>query len=130
MSKRTLTIGLFFAAAGIVGAAGGTTTAPDSTEPGSSTVTVRYHKDELATSRGVQNLYWAIDRAARDVCDDTGDFALRSAFAPCEQSAIAGAVEQVDNAKLTDMYNRHYPSKRLTEAVSLRLQPTITVVAG
>jgi len=129
MSKRALTIGFFFVAAGVAGAAGATTTtAPDSTE--SSTVTVRYHKDELATSRGVQSLYSAIDRAARDVCDDTGDFALRSAFAPCEQSAIAGAVEQVDNAKLTDMYNRHYPSKRLTEAVSLRLQPTITVVAG
>jgi len=45
-------------------------------------------------------------------------------------AGVAGAVEQVDNAKLTDMYNRHYPSKRLTEAVSLRLQPTITVVAG
>jgi UrcA family protein len=130
MSKRALTIGLFFAAAGIACAAGATTTAPNSTEPESSTVTVRYHKDELATSRGVQSLYAAIDRAARDVCDDPGDFVLRSAFAPCEQKAIVGAVEQVDNANLTEMYNRHYPSKRLTEAVSWRLQPTIVVVAG
>ena len=130
MRNAAFTIGVFLGVAGLAGVAGVTTTAPYSSDPDSSTVTVRYHKEELATSDGVQSLYSAIDRAARNVCDDSGDFALRAAFTPCEQKAIAGAVEQVDNAKLTDIYNRHYPSKRLTEAASLRLQPTIVVVAG
>jgi UrcA family protein len=132
MSKQALTTaGLLLAAAGVAGTACATTaTSPNATETGPKTATVSYHEQELATTRGVQGLYAGIDRAAREVCDDTGEYVLRSSFAACEQSAIAGAVEQVDSAQLTEIYNEHYPSKPLNAAASLRLQPTIIVVAG
>ena len=131
MSKAALTVGLLLTAASVAGTVRATTTtAPDSTERGVKSATVRYHEADLATTRGVQSLYAGIDRAAREVCDDTGEYVLRSSFAACEESAIAGAVEQVENAKLSEIYNRHYPRKPLTEALSQRLQPTIIVVAG
>jgi len=131
MRNTAFTIGVFFAAAGLAGTARATTEiSPDTAESGPSSATVRYHEGDLATSRGVQNLYDGIDRAAREVCDDTGEYVLRSSFAACERGAIASAVLQVDSAKLTEIYNRHYPGKPLSEALSLRLQPKITVVAG
>ena len=71
-----------------------------------------------------------LGRAAREVCDDTGEHALARSFAACEQTAIADAVAQVDNAKLTAVYDRHFPNRPLSEAVSLRLLPAIVVIAG
>jgi UrcA family protein len=131
MSKAALTVGLFLGlgAGAATGSAYATTLAsPDPTAVPQSAI-VRYHEKDLATSRGVQNLYLGIDRVARDVCDDTGEYVMRSVFAKCQQSAIANAVAQVDNAKLTQIYNEHFPRAPLSEAVSLRLQPSITVVA-
>ncbi|HUO67610.1 MAG TPA: UrcA family protein [Gammaproteobacteria bacterium] len=131
MSKAALTMALFFGLAGVAGSACATTAAsPDATETGPKSAIVRYHEQDLATSRGVQNLYAGIDRAARGVCDDTGEYVLRSSFAACERNAIANAVAQVDNAKLTQIYSEHFPRAPLTEAVSLRLRPSIIVVAG
>lgn len=130
MSNRTLTVGLLLATVGLAGfASAATTTAPDSAEPGKST-TVRYHQRDLRTSEGAQRVYWSLDRAAHEVCDDTGEYELAPSFAACEQTAIADAVVQIDNANLTQIYDRHFPNRPLNEAVSLRLLPAIIVIAG
>jgi len=52
------------------------------------------------------------------------------AFAACERSAIADAVAQVDDDRLTAVYNEHFPSYPLVEATSLRLIPAIIVIVG
>lgn len=131
MRNAAFTIGLFLGVAGLAGTARATTeVSPDTTESGPSSATVLYHEDDLATTPGVQSLYSGIDRAAREVCDDTGEYVLRSSFLPCERSAIANAVAQVDNAKLTEIYNEHFAKTPLIEALSLRLEPRIVVVAG
>jgi UrcA family protein len=131
MRNAAFTIGLFFAAAGLAGTARATTAAsPNAAEPDSKSVSIRYHEAQLGTSRGARLLFARIDRAAQEVCDDTGDFALRASFAACERSAIADAVAEVDNTRLTAVYNDHFPSHPLAEATSLRLIPAIIVVVG
>jgi len=131
MSKGAFAAGLFLAAIGVAGTARATTAAAPSTiEANSDSVTLRYHETQLATSRGARTLYARIDRAAQEVCDDDGDFSLRAAFSACERSAIADAVAQVDNDRLTAVYNEHFPSYPLVEATSLRLIPAIIVVVG
>jgi UrcA family protein len=131
MNNRALTVGLLLASAGLAGfASATTTTAPDSSERGAKSATVRYHEQDLATSEGAKRLYSSLDRAAHEVCDDTGEYALARSFADCERTAIADAVAQVDNAKLTAVYDRHYPNQPLSEAVSLRLLPAILVITG
>jgi UrcA family protein len=129
MSNRALAAGLLLAAFGLAGTAHATTAA--STDSGDTqSVKLRYRTAELATTRGAASLYSRIDRAAHDVCDDTWEYALRPAFAACERSAIADAVAQVDNARLTAVYNEHFPSHPLIEATSLRLVPAIIVIVG
>jgi UrcA family protein len=119
------------AAVGVAGTARATTaSSPDAIDANSMSVSVRYHETQLATSRGAHALYSRIDRAAREVCDDTGEFALRATFAGCERSAIADAVAQVDNTRLTAVYNEHFPNRSLVEATSLRLIPAIIVIVG
>lgn len=131
MSKGALAAGLFLAAIGVAGTARATTAAsPNATDTNSNSVNIRFHAAQLATSRGAHTLYARIDRAAQEVCDDTGDFALRAAFIACERSAIADAVAQVDNDRLTAVYNEHFPSYPLVEASSLRLIPAIIVIVG
>ena len=131
MSNGALAAGLFLSAAGVAGTAHATTAvSPDALETDSNTVSVRYHETQLATSRGAHLLYARIDRAAQEACDDTGEFALRASFAACERSAIADAVAQVDNTRLTSVYNEHFPSYPLAEATSLRLIPAIIVIVG
>lgn len=110
MSKGAFNLALFLAAAGVaVAAQATTTTSPDSTERGPKSATVRYHEEDLATSRGAERLYSSLDRAARDVCDDTGEYDLRTSFAACERNAIGNAVAEVGNAKLTQIYDEHFP---------------------
>ena len=131
MSKAAFTVGLFLAAAGLAGAAHATVAvAPDATEPGPQNATVRYRAAELATSRGAQSVYASIERAAREVCDDTGEYVLRASFAACERSAIADAVAEVDNPQLTAVYNDLFPEYPLAEATSFRLMPAIVVIPG
>jgi len=131
MSNLARTAGLFLAAVGVAGTAHATTTAlPDAIGAESNSVSVRYHASQLATSRGPHLLYARIDRAAQEVCDDTGEFAFMHAFAACERSAIADAVAQVDDDRLTAVYNEHFPSYPLVEATSLRLIPAIIVIVG
>ena len=131
MSKGALTAGLFLAAVGAASTARATTaTPPNAVEANSYSVSLRYHEAQLATSAGARSLYSRINRAAQDVCDDTADFALRAAFAACERTAIADAVAQVDNDRLTAVYNEHFPSYPLVEATSLRLIPAIIVIVG
>ena len=120
-----------FAAAGLAGTARATTAAlPNATETGSKSVNIRYYETQLATSRGAHLLYARIDRAAQEVCGDTGEFAFMNAFAACERSAIADAVAQVDDDRLTAVYNEHFSSYPLVEATSLRLIPAIIVIVG
>ena len=93
MSKGAFTVGLFLAAAGVAGAAQATiAVSPDATETDrrarSSAITQRNSRRAAARRR----VYASIDRAAREVCDDTGEFVLRASFAACERSAIADAV--------------------------------------
>jgi UrcA family protein len=131
MRNAAFTIALFFAATGLAGTAHATTAAsPNATEADSKSVNIRYHEIQLATSRGARLLYARIDRAAQEVCDDTGDFSLRASFAACERSAIADAVAQVDNSRLNAVYDDHFPSYPLAEATSLRLIPAIIVIVG
>jgi UrcA family protein len=131
MSRRAITFGLVLAAAGIASTARATTAAsPDANERSPQSTTVRYHENALVTIRGAQRLYASIDRAAHDVCDDTGEFVLRQSFAGCELSAIADAVAEVDNAQLTAVYNEHFPGSPLVQATSLRLIPAIIVIVG
>jgi UrcA family protein len=131
MSKGTFTAGLFLAAVGMAGTARATTAAsPDATETGVKSATVRYHEAQLATSRGARTVYSRIDRAAHEVCDDTGEYVLKASFAGCERSAIADAVAQIDNPRLTAVYNEHFPNDPLIEATSLRLLPAIIVIVG
>jgi UrcA family protein len=131
MSKEALAALLFLATVGATGAARATTAAsPNAIDTQSASVSVRYHETQLATSRGARLLYARIDRAAEEVCDDTGEFALRASFAACERSAIADAVAQVDNTRLTAVYNEHFPGYPLVEATSLRLIPAIIVIVG
>jgi UrcA family protein len=131
MSKGALAAGLFLAAIGVAGTARATTAAsPNAIETKSDSVSIRYHEAQLATSRGAHLLYARIDRAAQEVCDDTGEFALRASFAACERSAIADAVAEVDNTRLTAVYNEHFPRYPLVEATSLQLIPAIIVIVG
>jgi UrcA family protein len=131
MSKGALAAALFLTAVGAAGAANATTAAsPNAAATKSNSVSVRYREIQLATTRGAQTLYSHIDRAAQEVCDDTGEFALKASFAACERSAIADAVAQVDNTRLTAVYNEHFPSYPLVEATSLRLIPAIIVIVG
>ena len=131
MTKGALAAGLFLAAVGVAGSAHATSAASaNATETGPNSVTVRYHASQLATSRGAHLLYARIDRAVQEVCDDTGEFALRASFAACERSAIADAVAEVDNTQLTAVYNDHFPNYPLVEATSLRLIPAIIVIVG
>jgi UrcA family protein len=131
MSKGALAAGLFLAAAGLASTARATTAAsPSPIDANSYSVSLRYREAQLATGAGARSLYSRIDRAAQDVCDDDGDFALRAAFAACERTAIADAVAQVDNTRLTEVYNEHFPAYPLAEATSLRLIPAIIVIVG
>ena len=131
MSKEGLAAGLLLAAAGLAGTARATTAAsPNAVETDSKSVSVRYHETQLASSRGAHTLYARIGRAAQEVCDDTGEFDLRASFAACERSAIADAVAQIDNTRLTAVYNEHFPGYPLAEATSLRLIPAIIVIVG
>jgi UrcA family protein len=131
MSKEALAAALFLAAIGVSGTARATSAAsPDAAETGPKSVTVRYHEAQLATSRGAHRLYSRIDRAAQEVCDDTGEFVLKASFAACERSAIADAVAEVDNTHLTAVYNEHFPNYPLVEETSLRLIPAIIVIVG
>jgi len=131
MSKAALTAGLLLAAVGVAGTARATSAASlNAIETDSQSVSVRYHDTQLATTRGAHTLYARIDRAAQEVCDDTGEYELRASFAACERSAIADAVAQVDNRRLTAVYNEHFPGYPLAEATSLRLIPAIIVIVG
>jgi len=131
MRNAASTIGLFLAAAGVAGTARATTeVSPGTAESGPNSVSVRYHETQLATNRGARLLYARIDRAAEQVCDDTGELARRASFAACERSAIADAVAEVDNTRLTAVYDEHFPSYPLAEATSLRLIPAIIVIVG
>jgi UrcA family protein len=131
MIKEALAAGLFLTAVGVTGPARATSaTSANATESGPSSVTVRYHESQLATSRGAHLLYARIDRAAQEVCDDTGEFEFRASFAQCERSAIADAVAEVDDNQLTAVYNEHFPKYPLAEATSLQLIPAIIVIVG
>jgi UrcA family protein len=131
MSKGILAAGLLLSAVCVAGTARATTAAsPNTIETESNSVSVRFHEAQLATSRGARTLYSRIDRAAQEVCDDTGEFTLRASFAQCERSAIADAVAEVDSARLTAVYNDHFPMYPLVEATSLRLIPAIIVIVG
>ena len=130
MIKEALAAGLLLAAAGVTAPAHATSATSVNTEAGSSSVTVRYHESQLATSHGAHLLYARIDRAAQEVCDDTGEFEFRGSFAQCERSAIADAVAEVDDNRLTAVYNEHFPKYPLAEATSLQLIPAIIAIVG
>ena len=119
------------AAAGVAGTARATTTASTyAGDTNSKSVSVRYREAQLATSRGAHSLYARIDRAAEEVCDDTGEYVLKTSFAACERSAIADAVAQIDDTRLTAVYDENFPGYPLAEATSLRLIPAIIVIVS
>ncbi len=82
---------------------------------------VRYGDLDLATAGGADLLYSRLNRAARNVCDEDSLEPVSAALwwltKSCEQSAIAHAVAQVNSAKLTAVYDRHYPGSAAARTV-------------
>lgn len=78
------------------------------TEPGHS-IKVKFWDLNLATPSGTTELYRRIERAARRVCElDSGPMTAKRFYfrKQCEQTAIANAVRDVNNAALTAMYRQ------------------------
>ena len=90
MRNRGLQLALFFAAAGICGAAGAT--AGSSARYSQKSAVVRYSEDDLASASGATHLYAKLERAARFVCDAADipmDLETWSDISRCEHVAIA-----------------------------------------
>ena len=76
---------------------------------GAPVVTVRYTDLNLATEAGTGALYARLVSAARAVCGepDIRDLAGIAAARVCEQQAVANAVRDVHNPRLSAIYSAH-----------------------
>jgi UrcA family protein len=78
-------------------------------------VKIQYNMLDLATEGGTTRLYRRIKGAARRVCQDsTAPWDARSSrhFSQCYQAALAKAVSDVNNNKLTALYQRDEPKAK------------------
>ena len=77
----------------------------------SSGVKVRYGDLNLATAKGVDDLYRRIARAAREVCPDpySRDLDVVAASQRCQAESIARAVAEVNNPQLALVHAEHTP---------------------
>ena len=92
-------------------ACSGPARAEDGAMPSESAPTkvVRFHDADLTTTDGAEAVYDRIQSAARHVCSDmfplnNGPSALRGL--ECERTLLEDAVQQVDNPKLTVVYEQ------------------------
>jgi UrcA family protein len=89
-------------------------------------VTVRFADLDLNTAKGSKRLYLRLKNAAETVCgDDSSIIApeeLRSVHM-CEQTAIGTAVAQVDQPRLTVLYDHHFPREPLTATMRMSYTP-------
>ncbi len=81
---------------------------PAETGPGATrTAVVSYADLNLSAASGTQALYRRIQLAAHAVCraaDFDFDLEGRRSQRECARNAVAGAVERIDNASLTDLH--------------------------
>jgi UrcA family protein len=75
---------------------------------GLGSVTVRFERQELASSAGIEGVYLRLRQAAQEVCSPYESIALerRRAFARCVKLSLARAVADVRDAALT-AYSEH-----------------------
>jgi len=109
-----------FATAAVVTGMPALVFATTATHPGPSEhvyqTVVRYGDLDLSTNQGADHLYVRLDRAAHQVCGDTGDplfLEARHSYRVCEQKAIEHAVAQLGRPKLTATYDQHFPNQPL-----------------
>jgi UrcA family protein len=99
--RNTFRHGLIALAAGMtLASAAAQAAAPGIDQP---TVGVQYSKQDLATRAGVRTLYARLQNAARQVCPDSDarDLSRAVAARACYQAALAGAVSQIREPRLT-----------------------------
>ena len=74
-------------------------------------IKVRYDDLNLATPAGVSALYKRISHAARNVCPDaySRDLTMVAASEACQASAIARAVNEVNNPQLASLHAARLP---------------------
>ena len=88
-------------AAGVAGAATSNIDPPS--------IVIKYSALTLDTDSGVHQLYGRILSAAKQVCPDTlllGFRSMRQAEV-CRNQAVARAIRQIDNTRLTALYATH-----------------------
>jgi UrcA family protein len=88
-------------AAGVAGAATSALDPPS--------IVIKYSDLTLATDSGVHHLYGRILTAAKQVCPDARflDFHSVHLVDACRNQAVARAIRQIDNTRLTSLYATH-----------------------
>jgi UrcA family protein len=82
-------------------------------QPGVSQKVVHFGDLNLNTEHGADQLYRRLNFAARDVCSDNGDMYYLTqsrAYHQCRRNALERAVAQLDEPKVTAIYDGHFPS--------------------
>jgi UrcA family protein len=81
-------------------------TANASTTDDPPTMVVKYSAQDLATQRGLNDLYHRLVLAAKRVCPEVPfhDLSLQARVAQCQDQAVARAIRQIDNAQLAALY--------------------------
>jgi UrcA family protein len=117
-TRRRPLLGLTLAVSGLL-AAGAAFAADQADGTQTRQLTIRYHDVDMSTPDGAMALYGRISRAARLVCGERGrSLAEQSDWQRCEQAAIAGAVQRIDNPLLTTIYREHQGATPFTAMLS------------
>lgn len=80
---------------------------------------VHYGDLNVNTETGAHELYRRISYAAHEVCGEATDpsySTLTLEYQKCRQAAMEQAVAKVDRAKLTELYDQHFPDYPLVVA--------------
>ncbi len=106
--------------AGVSGSAMATTSVLSHENADARQVIVRYADLNVDTAQGAEQLYDRMRHAAHVVCSDPGEptYAMYHAYHHCLQHTLGQAVATVDHAKLTALYDRHFPGSHLADAGS------------
>lgn len=91
---------------GLVGAAAAGTAGAATPADAAPSVAVHYSMQQLATDDGARAVYHTLVRAAEEVCPDmqTGSRLVSGAALQCRRQALARAVQQIDNARLAQVF--------------------------
>jgi UrcA family protein len=127
MNSKILTTALLATFAGSAATAAFATSVSqpqDARDMETSSVIVRYGRDDLTSDDGTKRLYERLQRAAETVCgsDQAWDVLSVMQFRDvrmCEQDAMGRAVDEVDSPRLTAMYDQHWegaPNRKVASA--------------